>query len=180
MCDNFTENLTSQYRYPCRYRKKCQMSVNILLGSIWKKWYRFTLNKNRMCKQAFTNTRSFGLDPRFSTTLFLAFVKADCTCICVGLNSNWKHTGLLLQGTQLQKDLKKDEADIISKQKQLKKAKQDYTSLQKQLKAELKGFQVRRYGLERILTRFTLIARHFDLGQGEIWRKVQCLFGLFG
>lgn len=47
-----------------------------------------------------------------------------------------------LQGTQLQKDLKKDEADIISKQKQLKKAKQDYTSLQKQLKTQLKGLQV--------------------------------------
>ena len=48
----------------------------------------------------------------------------------------------LLQGTQLQKDLKKDEADIISKQKQLKKAKHDYTSLQKQLKTQLKALQV--------------------------------------
>ena len=82
-----------------------------------------------------------------------------------------------MQGTQLQKDLKKDEADIISKQKQLKKAKQDYTSLQKQLKAELKGLQVRGHGLERILNCFTLITRHFELGQGQIWREVQCLFG---
>ena len=47
-----------------------------------------------------------------------------------------------LKGTQLQKDLKKDELDIIEKQKQLKKAKQDYTTLQKQLKAQLKTLQV--------------------------------------
>ena len=48
----------------------------------------------------------------------------------------------LLQGTQLQKDLKKDEADIISKQKLLKKAKHNYTSLQKQLKTQLRALQV--------------------------------------
>ena len=47
-----------------------------------------------------------------------------------------------LKGTQLQKDLKKDELDIIEKQKQLKKAKQDYTTLQKQLKTQLKTLQV--------------------------------------
>ena len=47
-----------------------------------------------------------------------------------------------LKGTQLQKDLKKDELDIIEKQKQLKKAKQDYTTLQKQLKTQLKILQV--------------------------------------
>ncbi|XP_020612495.1 trichohyalin-like [Orbicella faveolata] len=52
-----------------------------------------------------------------------------------------EHAKLTEYGTQLQKDLKKDEADIISKQKQLKKAKQDYTSLQKQLKTQLKGLQ---------------------------------------
>ncbi|XP_078352328.1 uncharacterized protein LOC144637027 [Oculina patagonica] len=52
-----------------------------------------------------------------------------------------EHTRLTEYGTQLQKDLKKDEVDIISKQKQLKKAKQDYTSLQKQLKTQLKGLQ---------------------------------------
>lgn len=52
-----------------------------------------------------------------------------------------EHARLTERGTQLQKDLKKDEADIISKQKQLKKAKQDYTSLQKQLKTQLKGLQ---------------------------------------
>lgn len=48
-----------------------------------------------------------------------------------------------LQGTQLQKDLKKDELDMLSKQKQLKAAKQDYTTLQKQLKTRLKTLQVR-------------------------------------
>ena len=47
-----------------------------------------------------------------------------------------------MKGTQLQKDLKKDELDIIEKQKQLKKAKQDYTTLQKQLKTQLKTLQV--------------------------------------
>ncbi|RMX39732.1 hypothetical protein pdam_00022292, partial [Pocillopora damicornis] len=52
-----------------------------------------------------------------------------------------EHTRLTERGTQLQKDLKKDEADIISKQKQLKKAKHDYTSLQKQLKTQLKALQ---------------------------------------
>ncbi|CAH3199213.1 unnamed protein product, partial [Porites evermanni] len=45
------------------------------------------------------------------------------------------------KGTQLQKDLKNDELDIIEKQKQLKKAKQDYTTLQKQLKTQLKILQ---------------------------------------
>ena len=58
------------------------------------------------------------------------------------LSPEYTRTLLSCQGTQLQKDLKKDEADIISKQKQLKKAKQDYTSLQKQLKTQLKGLQV--------------------------------------
>ena len=47
-----------------------------------------------------------------------------------------------MKGTQLQKDLKNDELDIIEKQKQLKKAKQDYTTLQKQLKTQLKILQV--------------------------------------
>lgn len=52
-----------------------------------------------------------------------------------------EHARLTEHGTQLQKDLKKDEVDIIEKQKQLKKAKQDYTTLQKQLKAKLKTLQ---------------------------------------
>ncbi|PFX20675.1 Coiled-coil domain-containing protein 175 [Stylophora pistillata] len=52
-----------------------------------------------------------------------------------------EHARLTESGTQLQKDLKKDEADIISKQKQLKKAKHDYTTLQKQLKTQLKALQ---------------------------------------
>ncbi|KAJ7388464.1 hypothetical protein OS493_037456 [Desmophyllum pertusum] len=52
-----------------------------------------------------------------------------------------EHARLTEYGIQLQKDLKKDEADIIGKQKQLKKAKQDYTSLQKQLKTQLKALQ---------------------------------------
>ncbi|XP_032232929.1 coiled-coil domain-containing protein 175 isoform X2 [Nematostella vectensis] len=52
-----------------------------------------------------------------------------------------EHARLTEYGTKLQKDLKQDELDIISKQKQLKKAKQDYTGLQKKLKVELKGLQ---------------------------------------
>ncbi|KAM7441727.1 hypothetical protein ABFA07_009266 [Porites harrisoni] len=52
-----------------------------------------------------------------------------------------EHARLTEYGTQLQKDLKNDELDIIEKQKQLKKAKQDYTTLQKQLKTQLKILQ---------------------------------------
>ena len=55
----------------------------------------------------------------------------------------------VLQGTQLQRDLKQDEFDIIKKQKGLKKAKQEYTGLQKKLKGELKTLQVTR-GLNHV------------------------------
>lgn len=52
-----------------------------------------------------------------------------------------EHSKLTERGTQLQKDLKKDEIDITNKQKLLKKGKQDYTTLQKQLKTQLKSLQ---------------------------------------
>ena len=52
----------------------------------------------------------------------------------------WRN--LQFQGSELQKDLKKDEEEIIFKQKQLKKIKHNYTKLQKQLKSELKSLEV--------------------------------------
>lgn len=67
-----------------------------------------------------------------------------------------------MKGTQLQKDLKKDELDIIEKQKQLKKAKQDYTTLQKQLKTQLKILQVS-YALTNRCQDFPNYPVHFVL-----------------